>query len=148
MKRFYMGLVGIFFVYALALIVYFLKGDLFKIPLELIGTSADPHTFMTSQEITKAESLSRIRSLAFFLSNPLQMGVLLALMGIAVRFRHMAERLFRASFLQLVVFVLLFTLLMDVLFLPIDYFLFKIDQAYGLSTETLALFWSDHSKDF
>jgi Zn-dependent protease with chaperone function len=148
MKRFYIGLIATFCVYAIALIIYFLKGNLFKIPLELIGTSADPHTFMTTQEITKAESLSRIRSLAFFLSTPLQMGVLLALLGMAVKFRRIAERLFRASFLQIVVFVLLFTLLMDVLLLPIDYFLFKIDQAYGLSTETLALFWSDHGKDF
>ncbi|KRF43914.1 M48 family metallopeptidase [Paenibacillus sp. Soil787] len=148
MKRFYIGLVVTFCVYALTLIVYFLKGNLFKIPLELIGTSADPHTFMTTQEITKAESLSRIRSLAFFLSTPLQMGVLVALLGIAVRFRRVAERMFRASFLQMVAFVFLFTLLMDVLLLPIDYFLFKIDQAYGLSTEMLALFWSDHGKDF
>ncbi|WP_261302770.1 M48 family metallopeptidase [Paenibacillus andongensis] len=148
MKRFYIALVVTFSVYALTLIVYFLKGELFKIPLELIGTSADPHTFMTTQEITKAESLSRIRSLTYFLSTPLQMGVLLALLGIAVRFRHIVEKLFRGSFLQMVAFVLLFTLLMDVLLLPIDYFLFKIDQVYGLSTETLALFWSDYGKDF
>ena len=148
MKRFYIGLVVAFGVYALTLIVYFLKGDLFHIPYALIGTIADPHTFMTTQEIMKAESLSRIRSLVYFLSSPLQMGVLLALLGAAVRFRRLAEKLFRASFLQMVAFVLFFTLLMDVLFLPIDYFLFKIDQAYGLSTETLNLFWSDHGKDF
>ncbi|SDN38749.1 Zn-dependent protease with chaperone function [Paenibacillus sp. yr247] len=148
MKRLYMGLIAVFGVYALIMIVYLLKGDLFQIPHALIGTNADPHTFMTTQEIANADSLSRIRSLAYFLSSPLQMGLMLTLLGVAVRFRSIAERLFRASFLQMVAFVLLFTLLMDVLFLPVDYFLFKVDQAFGLSTETLALFWGDHAKDF
>jgi STE24 endopeptidase len=147
MKRLYMGLAVVFGVYALSLAVYLLKGDLFHIPYALIGTNADPHTFMTAEEIAKAESLSRIRSLAYFLSSPLQIGLILALLGVAVRFRGIAERLFRASSLQIIAFVLLFTLLMDVLLLPVDYFLFKVDQVYGLSTETLAVFWGDHGKD-
>ncbi|BFT75519.1 M48 family metallopeptidase [Paenibacillus sp. P36] len=148
MKRLYIGLGAAFGVYAIIMIVYLLKGDLFGIPRDLVGTSADPHTFMTAQEIDKAESLSRIRSLAYFLSSPLQIGLILLLLGVAVRIRSLSEKLFKASFLQMVVFVLLFTLLMDVLFLPVDYFLFKIDLAYGISTETLAIFLGDHAKDF
>ncbi|MBA2943051.1 M48 family metallopeptidase [Paenibacillus sp. CGMCC 1.16610] len=148
MKRLYIGLGAAFGVYAIVMIVYLLKGNLFGIPRDLVGTSADPHTFMTAQEIDKAESLSRIRSLAYFLSSPLQIGLILLLLGVAVRIRSLSEKLFKASFLQMVVFVLLFTLLMDVLFLPVDYFLFKIDLAYGISTETLAIFLGDHVKDF
>ncbi|OPH50682.1 peptidase M48 [Paenibacillus ferrarius] len=148
MKRLYAVLIAVFGVYALASIIYFLKGDLFHIPLALVGSKADPHTFMTAQEIGNAESLSRIRSLAYFLSSPLQMGLLLVLLGVGVKFRMAAEKLFKASFLQIVVFVLLFTLLMDVLFLPVDYFLYKMDQSYGISTETLFTFWSDKGKDF
>ncbi|GFZ90845.1 putative metalloprotease YhfN [Paenibacillus marchantiophytorum] len=148
MKRLYVGLIAIFAVYVLTFVVYLLKGDLFHIPLEMVGTQADPHTFMTNEEIAKAESLSRIRSLAYFVSSPLQIGLTLVLLGAAVRFRNGVEKLFRASFLQMAAFVLLFSLLMDVLFLPVDLFLYRMDRAYGISTETLAIFWSDQGKDF
>ncbi|UKS25208.1 M48 family metallopeptidase [Paenibacillus sp. HWE-109] len=148
MKRLYVGIIGVFGVYVLTFVVYLLKGDLFHIPHEMVGTLADPHTFMTNEEIAKAESLSRIRSLAYFVSSPLQIGLTLVLLGAAVRFRNGVEKLFRASFLQMAAFVLLFSLLLDVLFLPVDIFLYRIDRAYGISTETLAIFWSDQGKDF
>lgn len=148
MKRFYMWGLAAFVCYALIVIVYFIKGDLFRIPADIIGTVADPNTFMTHAEIAKAESLSRIHSLTFFLSAPLQMGVTVALFGVAVSIRELAEKVFRASFLQMLLFVLVFTLVLDVLFLPIDVFLFKIDQAYGISNETPAIFLGDHVKSF
>lgn len=148
MRRFYLWCAAAFACYAVIVILYFLKGDLFQIPLTLVGTVADPNTFMTHAEIAKAETLSRIHSLTFFLSAPLQMGVTVALFGIAVSFRQLAEKVSRASFLQILLFVVLFTLVMDVLFLPIDVFLFKIDQAYGISNETPLLFLKDYVKTF
>ncbi|MDQ0903765.1 MULTISPECIES: M48 family metallopeptidase [unclassified Paenibacillus] len=148
MKRFYTILIIVFGVYACAMSLYLLKGDLFQIPHTLTGTIADPHTFMTNQEIEKSESLSRIRSLAFFVSSPMQMGLLVVLLGSAVRIRNGTERWFHRSWLQTIAFLLIFTLLMDVLFLPIDFFLFRVDHAYGISNETLAMFWGDHGKDF
>ncbi|UJF34145.1 M48 family metallopeptidase [Paenibacillus hexagrammi] len=148
MKRLYVVVFIIFGVYAAAMSAYLLQGDLFRIPNELVGTAADPHTFMTNEEISKAESLSRIHSLAYFLSSPLQIGLLLALMGISVKFRDMAERWFRKPILQLTIYGLLFLLLMDVLFLPVDYLLLRVDRAYGISNETIGMFWGDHVKDF
>ncbi|MDR6552089.1 M48 family metallopeptidase [Paenibacillus qinlingensis] len=148
MKRFYLWCAAAFASYAVLVIVYFMKGDLFQIPMSLVGTAADPNTFMTHAEIAKAETLSRIHSLTFFISSPLQIGVTVALFGIAVSFRQLAEKVFRASFLQLLFFIVLFTLVMDVLFLPIDVFLFKIDQAYGISNETPILFLKDYMKTF
>ena len=138
MKRFYIGLVVTFSVYALTLIVYFLKGDLFNIPLELIGTSADPHTFMTTQEITKAESLSRIRSLAYFLSTPLQMGVLVGVTRNCGRFRRVAERLFRASFLQIVALCFYLPCLWTCSCCRSIIFCSKSIRPTGCPTETLA----------
>ncbi|MFD0695626.1 M48 family metallopeptidase [Paenibacillus sp. GCM10027628] len=148
MKRLYIWLLIGFGLYAIAISLYLLQGDLYSIPNALSGTVADPHTFMTIQEIEQSESLSRIRSLAFFITSPLQMGLLLVLLGIAVKFRKAAEAWFRRPFLQMIVFVLIFTLLLDVLFLPIDYFLLRVDRAYGISNETMAMFWDDHAKDF
>ncbi|MBD0379477.1 M48 family metallopeptidase [Paenibacillus sedimenti] len=148
MKRLYVWLMIGFGLYVVAISLFLLQGDLYSIPKTLSGTDADPHTFMTTQEIERSESLSRIRSLTFFITSPMQMGLLLVLLGIAVRFRNAVEAWFRRPFLQMVVFVLLFTLLLNVLFLPVDYFLLRVDQAYGLSNETMAMFWGDHAKDF
>ncbi|OAS20764.1 hypothetical protein A8708_18970 [Paenibacillus oryzisoli] len=146
MTRFYIGCVAAFISYCLLVMLIFLRGDLFHIPMELVGTAADPHTFMTAAQISKAESLSRIHSLSFFISAPLQMGIMVALFGIAVRMRTFAERISRSGVLQTLWFVLLFSLLTDLLFLPIDYLLFRIDHAYGMSTESLGMFWGDHAK--
>ncbi|RTE11165.1 M48 family metallopeptidase [Paenibacillus whitsoniae] len=148
MKQFYIGCVAAFISYCLIAAMIFLRGDLFHIPASLVGTAADPHTFMTAAQIHKAESLSRIHSLSFFISVPLQMGITVALFGMAVRFRNLAERVTRSGILQLGLFLLLFNLLTDVLFLPIDYLLFRIDHTYGISTETIGMFWSDHAKSF
>ncbi|MEW9700807.1 M48 family metallopeptidase [Paenibacillus sp. SI8] len=148
MKRLYVTLFFLFGLYVIAMSVYLLKGNLFQIPSALSGTVADPHTFMTLQEIAKSESLSRIHSLAFFVTSPLQMGLLLVLLGVAVKFRSAAEKWLQRPFFQMMLFVLLFMLLMDVLFLPIDYALFRVDHAYGISNETMAMFWGDHAKDF
>ncbi|NEW06941.1 M48 family metallopeptidase [Paenibacillus sp. SYP-B3998] len=148
MKRLYLIILVIFALYTLGMSMYLLQGDLFQIPDSIRGTVADPHTFMTLEEIEKAESLSRIRSLAFFISSPLQMGLLVVLLGVAVRFRHIVEQWFHRPFLQMIVFILLFMLLMDVLLLPIDYLLYQVDHHYGMSNETITMFWSDLAKDF
>ncbi|MFC5446954.1 M48 family metallopeptidase [Paenibacillus aestuarii] len=148
MKRLYILLVVIFGVYAVLMSVYLLHGNLFAIPKELIGTDVDPHLFMTVDEITKAEALSRIHSLAFFLTSPLQIGLILLLLGVSVKFRLLAERLLKRPFWQMIVFVLLFSMLLDILFLPVDYYLFRVDRSYGISNETIGMFWSDQAKDF
>jgi STE24 endopeptidase len=147
-KRLYAIFFICFLLYAVAVSVYLLKGSLFAIPPELQGTAADPHTFMTQQQIDKAESLSRLGSLVFFLIPPLRIGLLLLLLGVSVRFRSLAEGWFRRSFLQIAAFVCLFLLLMDVLFLPIDYVLFRTYLYYGISNETLGMFVTDHLKDY
>lgn len=148
LKRLYVVLFVLFALYAAGISRYVLQGDAFAIPVHDRGTAADPHTFMTAQQIADAESLSRLHSLIYFLLAPLQAGLILALLGASVRFRNWAERWFRRSFVQAAVFVLLFLLLTDVLFLPVDYWLLRVDRSYGLSNETLAMFWSDHGKDF
>jgi STE24 endopeptidase len=148
MKKLYTILVVGFALYALVMSLYLFRADLFVLPAQLQGTPADPHTFMTNQQIANAESLSRISSFAYFVSSPLQMVLLLLLLGLSVRFRNLAERWFRRSFWQAAVFIFLFSLLTDVLFLPIDYLLLKVNWHYGTSNETLAMFFSDHGKDF
>jgi STE24 endopeptidase len=150
MKRLYTILFICFGLYALCISLYLLKGNLFTIPPEVQGTSADPYSFMVPEQVEKAESLSRINSLAFFLISPLQIGLLLLLLalGASARLRNRVEQWFRSSFLRIAAFVCLFLLLLDVLFLPVDYLLFRVQHAYGISNETIGMFFADHLKDY
>ncbi|TXK76390.1 M48 family metallopeptidase [Paenibacillus sp. N3.4] len=148
MKRLYMLLILVFGAYALLISLYVWKADLFHIPYTLVGTAADPHTFMTNEEIAKSESLSRIRSLAYFINAPLEIGLLILLLGVGVRLRKFVEKWFVRSWLQMIAFIILFTGLLGVLLLPLDYLLFVVDHRYGVSNETTMTFWTDHGKDF
>jgi STE24 endopeptidase len=150
MKGFYTALFICFGLYALCISLYLLKGNLFIFPPELQGTSADPYSFMVPQQVEKAESLSRIHSLAFFLISPMQIGLLLLLLsiGVSARLRNWVEKWFRSSILRIAAFVCLFLLLLDVLSLPVDYLLFRVHHAYGISNETIDMFLADHLKDY
>lgn len=147
-RRFYTVLLICLVGYIALSSLYLLKGDLFPLPAGVQGTAADPHTFMTDQQIGKAESLSRLRSLTFFLLPPLKVGLLLLLLGVSVRFRDFVKSRFRKAWLQMIAYVFLFMLLLGVLFLPIDYALLRLEQSYGQSNETLSVFLSDHGKSF
>lgn len=48
----------------------FLFGDS-SVPESVKGTSADPHTFMTSHELAISENFSNIRNLLYFMTIPL-----------------------------------------------------------------------------
>ncbi|SEC48784.1 hypothetical protein [Paenibacillus sp. GP183] len=56
MKRSYTFLFICFGFYALCICIYLLKGNLFIIPQEIQGTSADPYSFMVPQQVEKGES--------------------------------------------------------------------------------------------
>jgi STE24 endopeptidase len=148
MKRFYMILFICFALYVVGVSAFLSKGDLFAIPADFQGTAADPHTFMTEQQIDKAESLSRMNSLVFFLIPPLQIVLLLVLLGVSVRLRNRVQLWLSSSFLRITAFVGLFLLLMDVLFLPIDYLLLRMYRYYGVSNESAAMFLNDHLKEY
>ncbi|MBP1992453.1 M48 family metallopeptidase [Paenibacillus eucommiae] len=148
MRKIHTMIITGFILYAAVISIYLMQGDLYAIPSGLQGTAADPATFMTGEQIIKAESLSRINSLGYFILTPMQIGLLLILLGVSVRLRDLAGRWFRHSFWQMAAFVGLFLLLFDLLFLPIDYLLLRVNQSYGISNETLALFFSDHIKNF
>jgi len=148
MKRFLAIGFVLFVVYAAGMSMYLLQGDLFSVASQYKGTAADPQTFMSMDQIAKGETLSRIHSLAFFLGTPLRIGLLIALLGFSVRLRKRVERWFRFSAVQLLAYVFVFLLLLYVLFLPIDYTLFRVDLHYGISNESMATWLKDHLKDF
>lgn len=148
MRKFLVVCVAVFVVYAVGISMYLLKGDLFSVSSQYNGTPADPHTFMTSEEIDKGEGLTRIHALAFFLTSPLKIGLLLILLGGSARFRDKVQRLNRHSAVQLLAYVFVLLLVLDTLFLPMDYFILQLDHHYGISNLTISNWLTDHLKDF
>jgi len=147
-KKFWIVAIVLFIIYSAGMSFYLLKGNIFTESPQYAGTAVDPHTFMTTEQIAKGESLTRIHSLAFFIETPLQMGLLIMLMGFSVRLRKRVESLSRFFNLGLSVYTFCFLLLLSLIFLPLDYILFRIDLHYGISNEPLAMWLMDHLKSF
>ncbi|MFC0211678.1 M48 family metallopeptidase [Paenibacillus chartarius] len=147
MKRWTARLVIGMLLYGVVIGLYFTFGNLYEPSPQYAGTAADPSTFLAPEQIRKGESLSRIHSLAYFIMTPLQVVVLLLLLGFGVGLRTRLERLTRFSLLRIGGFVLVFLAVTGALFLPLDYAMLQIDRAYGLSTTTTATFFADLGKD-
>ncbi len=72
---------------------------------------------------------------------------LLLFTGISARMRDAARRVGRNWFFTIAIYGILFTLVMTVLSLPLDYYEgFVRPHAYGLSDQTVAKWWSDEIK--
>jgi STE24 endopeptidase len=148
MKRFKWIWLAVFGIYATGMIIYMLQGNIFGIDPQLQGSAADPHTFMSDEQIQKAETLSRIHTLTFFLKAPLEVGIFLGIMGLSVRFRNAVKRLWERSIWQTMGYVFLLQLLVYVVFLPIDVFLLRVNWQFGTSNETAMMWLGDLGKNF
>ncbi|KIL38071.1 peptidase M48 [Gordoniibacillus kamchatkensis] len=146
-KRWPLWLTLALVVYAAGICLYFTFGNLYAPSPQYAGTPADPGTFMTPEQIHKGESLSRIHSLVYFIATPLHAAVLALLLGFGVRLRNRLESRLRSSLLRTALFVLVFLAVIDLLFLPLDYVLLRVDRGYGLSNTPLSTFLFDHVKD-
>ncbi|MFD7523687.1 MULTISPECIES: M48 family metallopeptidase [Paenibacillus] len=147
MKNWKVVLILGFAVYAAAVGFYFGRGDIYSLPSGSAGTSIDPHTFMSEGEIGRAEVLSRIRSIVYFLQTPLQLVLLILLVGTAIRFRDRIEGWTRRYLLRTGLFVFLFLLVVYVLMLPFDYFMLSVERHYGVSNVSLGTWLVDHAKN-
>lgn len=136
-----------FAVYAAAVGLYFGRGDIYSLPPGSAGSSIDPHTFMSEGAIGRAEALSRIRSIMYFLQTPLQLVLLILLVGTAIRFRDRVEGWTRRYLLRTGLFVFLFLLVVYVLMLPFDYFMLSVERHYGISNVGLDTWLVDHVKN-
>ncbi|MFJ5963876.1 M48 family metallopeptidase [Bacillus sp. NPDC093026] len=127
----------------------FLIGDS-SVPENVKGTSADPHTFMTSHELEVSEDFSRIRNFLYFITIPLDWYVffLLLITGLS---RKMADWSFVAArfrFLGQFVYVFLLSLLTMLISLPIKWIGYQLSLHYGVSAQSTASWLKDQTLDF
>lgn len=143
MKRAHVFFFVCFLIYTVMIAAYFFQDDLFAVPVQDRGSVVDPQTFMSAEQIEKAESYTRIRYLSFFLETPLQMVVLILIMGLSIKFRNWVEKLLKWRFLQLTGYLVLFSVLTVLIYLPVDAFFFYLDHYYGISHTPLQTWLKD-----
>ncbi|WP_248925980.1 M48 family metallopeptidase [Paenibacillus hamazuiensis] len=139
---------GMVTVYAAVVAFYFLSQGEGAVPGAMAGGPADPATFMSGEQIHNVHRLSTIEYISFFISTPIKwtiMALLLAL-GVSAWFRDKAEDWFRLSGLRLIVFLFLLQVTLQLIELPLDYYLHSLNRAYGLSNQAIGSWLGDQAK--
>ncbi|WP_028549716.1 M48 family metallopeptidase [Paenibacillus sp. UNC451MF] len=149
MKR---GLIGllILIVYSVAVSYYFLHQPASNVPEALRGGPADPTTFMTDEQIQSIHKLSTIGYLSYFISTPIMWVIILLLLILSVSswLRRRSELMFRWSLLQVAVYLLLLQLILEIIELPLNFYLHELDRSYGLTNQSLGSWALDIAKSF
>lgn len=128
-----------FIVYAIMLYVYLWYIADSSLPQELIGTRADPHTFMTEKEIMLANEYSKIRNFFYFLSYPYEWFVYGAILflGFSKTFQQWAEKITRFRILQAGIFIFWFSFWTTLAILPLKLFRYYFARQYQISIQPL-----------
>jgi STE24 endopeptidase len=116
--------------------------------------SGQPHNLLVTEyslppeKLARAEALYHTRTLLYLIdlfSGIFILWILLQL-GIAPRFRDLAERISKSRLVQTIIFVPLFLLVIAVLTLPIEIYGHHISLAYGLSVQAWPSWMADWAK--
>ncbi|WP_335870096.1 M48 family metallopeptidase [Bacillus sp. 2205SS5-2] len=120
------------------------------IPADMLGSSADPATFMNSRELMLSEEYSKIRNLLFFLSTPYEwlLYFLVLIFGISRGMASWAEKTTNNLFLQKAVYLFWLSLVAFVLVYPLQYLSFTLSKMYHLSTQSFSQWMKDEVIDF
>ncbi|MCP3761701.1 M48 family metallopeptidase [Domibacillus sp. A3M-37] len=143
MKKFLLGFLIFYLFYAAGISVYLLNLEPGYVPAEYAGTSADPKQFMTEKEIEEAHHLDLIHYFRFFLQTPLDVILVLFFMMISVKLRNRATGRFRKSFWQVSYYYFFFSTALTLLYLPLEFFFYKLSRDYGLSNQSSASWLGD-----
>lgn len=143
MKKFLLGFLTFYLLYAAGISVYLLNLEPGYVPAEYAGTSADPKQFMTEKEIAEAHHLDLIDYFTFFLQTPLDVVIVLFFMVISVKLRDRAAARFHKSFWQTGYYYFFFSALLTLLYLPLDFFFYQLSRNYGLSSQSAASWLGD-----
>lgn len=139
-------------------IIVFVLGGLFiylqnvdmRVPDAERNGSIDPATYMTADQLEKAEEYSRARYTLYFLQLPYEWLVYLGLLifGLSARFQKWVQAAFRWSLIQFFFFLLVFTFVTTILFLPLDLYSFYLGHKYGITTQSLHSWSGDLIKSY
>lgn len=147
MKKVFAGLL-ILIVYCAAISFYFLRQPAANVPESMRGGPADPSTFMTAEQIQNIHKLSTTGYLSYFISTPVVWGIILLLLalGFSAWLRRRSESLSKWSILQMAVYLLLLQLVLEIIQLPLSFYLHELDRSYGLTNQSVGSWLLDIAK--
>jgi Zn-dependent protease with chaperone function len=145
MRKFTVGFILLFIIYSVGISLYLLVLANPSLPPAYQGTAADPHTFMTPEQLKLSVDYSRIKNVIYFINAPLGWGIYLLVLGtgLAWRFRDWAAGISRFSLIHSGVYVFLLSLTAWVLHFPLSLYSFQVSHTYGISTQTFASWMRD-----
>ncbi|HWL22926.1 MAG TPA: M48 family metallopeptidase [Ureibacillus sp.] len=138
-----------FAVYVLAMYVYIFHFNNGGIPDSLVGSSSDPKTFMTEQELLLSEEYSKIRNFLFFILTPFEwlLYLFILISGLSYLFEKWSS-ITKWKTLHQTIYLFLLSLLTFVVFFPIDYYRYTLSKGYGISTQSFPSWMRDNVIDF
>jgi STE24 endopeptidase len=118
-----------------ALGVYFWFAYRKALPSSMLGTAADPLTFMTESEAAHAASYSMIRDLLFFVGYFWEWGILLWLLtgGFSRTFSQRLKSRIASIPVRFAVYIAGFSLMLFALGLPFRLLTYAVSKKYGIS---------------
>lgn len=139
-----------YIIYGLVIAYYLYIVSDYSIPKEFQGTAADPKLFMTEKEQLLSTEYSRLKHLLFFLAMPYDWIIYLFVLifGLSVYFQKLSESTTKIFFLQVGLYVFLFSLVSSIFTFPLSWLSRKVSIAYGISTQSFQSWMRDYVLDF
>lgn len=126
-----------FLLYAAAISLYLWYTRANSVPAGLIGSSADPATFMTPKELNRSEAYSFQRNGLFFLAYPWEWGIYIFLLfsGAAGRIKEKLSRTPLPEWVRLPVYAALIAFIAFLAYLPLRFVGYTLSRWNGISTQ-------------
>ncbi len=142
-------LIGYIF-YAVAVSFYIWVGADTSLPAELVGTKADPATFLSNKELMLSEEYSKIRNTIYFLTLPVEwiFYFLLLVLGGARAIQVWAEKITSYKTLQAGIYLFWLTLFSTVIHFPLSYLRYSLSRDYGITVQSYSGWMRDQIVGF
>ncbi|WAA11297.1 M48 family metallopeptidase [Fervidibacillus albus] len=139
-----------YIVYLVLIYLYLFQFHKNGISPEIAGTSADPTTFLTDEELMASEQYSSLRHFLFFMQIPYEwiFYVLLLLFGWAKRMEFFSGKISKKPIVKLAIFSFCLSLVTFVVFYPIRFVSWTFSKNYGISTESFSHWMRDNVISF
>ncbi|MGM0838689.1 MAG: M48 family metallopeptidase [Bacillota bacterium] len=150
MKKILIGTIVGYVLYALVMAYYLWFGTDTSLPADLVGTKADPRTFLTGEEMLLVEEYSKIRNMMYFLSLPFDwmLYFLLILLGGARAIQAWTEKVTKYALLQSGIYVFWLTLFVTLASFPLGYLRFSLSKSYNITVQPFAGWMRDQVVGF
>ncbi|MGD6833744.1 M48 family metallopeptidase [Sutcliffiella halmapala] len=150
MKRILIGTIVGYILYALLMAYYLWFGADTSLPANLVGTKADPRTFLSGKEMLLVEEYSKIRNMMYFLSLPFDwvLYFLLILLGGARAIQAWSEKVTRYFWLQGGIYVFWLTLFVTLASFPLSYIRYSLSKSYNITVQPFAGWMRDQVVGF